>query len=1331
MKQTLTLLTALLITPLAVLHAADAPAPKKPRRASSGLTAGVMEISFDAIRARDVRLALLCRSGEPCVDELEIFSPGKPGNVALATAGAKATASSCFADNRSHKIEHLNDGQYGNARSWIPAAGNLRGWAQISLPAVTEINRVAFSRDRTGHFQDRVDQDIEVQVSLDGQKWQTVRRIEAAALRDPKRMPHESPKAHAQRLAGMVRSMALREECLALAAKLRDEESQAGLTALLELDRERRHWLARLAVEFNPPALRRALADLGNAPADLDAKLAAWERRLPALREALEDGDSKAIRQAIPQAMRDAERLFAFGRDLLLANPLLDAKELVCLSRQIKGARSNLYWDWGQRYGFTVNWACDFRPKSPPVNSFWQDEIIAVPTKAGGAALRTVFKPAFGRMVQHLELHYDADRLLFSYPDEAGAFQVFEMKLDGGGLRQMTKDTPADVDNGDACYLPDGRILFNSTRGFHAVPCEDGSSYVTGLCLYDPARDTTRMLTFDQESNWHPGVLNNGRVLYTRYEYANISHQFARMLFHMNPDGTGQVEYYGSNSYWPNSIFHARAIPGHPTMVAGIVCGHHGPNKMGKLILFDPARGRKETEGAVQAIPGHGKKVERIVEDELYGNEWPKFVHPWPLSEKYFLVSGRLSAEQEEFAIYLVDVFDNITEVCRIPGKSLFDPIPLKKRPRPPVIPDRVNLAAKEATVYLQDVYHGPGLAGVPRGSVKQLRLFSYSYYYRHGGAGKQGFSYGHLATTGEDGPWEPRYLLGTVPVAEDGSAHFKIPANLPVSMQPLDAEGRALQQMRSWCAAMPGEVVSCAGCHEQQSTSLPVANAMAARNPPAAIQPWFGQPRGFDFEVEIQPVLDRFCAGCHDGTKTGRPDFARKSEAEKLAINKAYHAATESTVHTVLTPSFIALHPYVRRPSAESNVRLQVAAEFAADTSPLVQLLAKGHHNVRLDDEAWRRLYAWIDLGAPDHGSWKFSEWGVQTNYYERRLEEYRRGAGRTIDVEQIPPAPPAPKFIAPAAAPTPAPVPAAPAGWPFDAKTAQKMQQTAGLAVELKLPLQDGMTMDFVLIPAGSFVMGQVGGAPDEQPRAVSVIEKPFYMSKREVSNREFQALVDPKHFSGFESWRSIDWRGEGHPLSDPLQPAVRVSWHQARQFCAALAAKTGRPVTLPGEAQWEWACRAGTATPFWYGDTDSDFSKLENLAGREREKMAFDGKPKWFLRDNRSNDGQMVSAPVGSYQANPWGLHDMHGNVAEWTRSAYTPLLNAPPADADPRDEAIECVVRGGSWDDKPNRAGSAFRWKYPAWRQVYNVGFRVTIAPSPAATIPPVAQAATAK
>ena len=1273
-----------------------------------------ISLDFPAQDAKYVRLVISKSiSGQPCVDELEVFGPGAKENIGLASAGAVASASSCLEGHEIHKIEHLNDGRYTNQHSWI--AAEATGWAQIELAKPAKIDRVVFSRDRDGGYRDRMARQVELMVSLDGRNWNRVKKVFALeGVRAEERIDGESPQDWAYRVSAGL-SGKLRETAQRLARDVKSAEDVQALIGLHGLEQNRQAMLKRLPLEFNPAAIRRAVDDLSSSYPDrypvgvnTSAKLDSFEDRLAEVTAMLANGDGDEINGAI----KAAEEMIAFGRSVLLANPLLDFGEILILKRKTpEKDLEHTYWQWGQKYGMTVNWSCDFRPKNPPVADWWDESLVAMPWADDKAQVRTIFKAASRQMIQHPELHFDAQRMLFAMPGPGGAFQVFEVNVDGSGLRQITTDTGPDIDNGDPCYLPDERIIFNSTRMFTGVPCEDGESYVSNLCITDSDGRNTRMLTFDQESNWYPTLLNNGRVLYTRYEYANVSHQFGRLLFHMNPDGSGQMEFYGSNSYWPNSIFYARPIPNHPTMVVGVVCGHHGPNRTGRLVLFDSARGRRETEGAVQTIPGHGKPVERIVEDALYGNVWPKFVHPWPLSDKYYLVSARMHSEQTEYGVYLVDVFDNMTELCRLPDYSLLEPIPLAARNRPPEIPDRVKPDEKQATVYLANVYEGRGLEGVPQGKVKRLRLFTYNYLYRH--TLKRGF--GHLATPGVDGPWEPRYILGTVPVNEDGSALFKVPANTPISVQPLDEQGRALQLMRSWFTAMPGEVLSCVGCHEKQNSSPVPYMSAAALAKPAQIEPWRGPPRGFDFELEVQPVLDEYCAGCHDGSKPAMPNFARMSDEEKALVNREYHRATESVIVTEFTPSFIALHPYVRRPHAESNYGIQVAAEYFSDTSPLVQMLEKGHHNVTLDDEAWDRFYTWIDLGAPDQGSWKYSEWGVQANYYERRLEMLERFARRTDDVEWLPEAPEKiAQFVRPPAE-SDRPVRVDCPQWPFDEAEAKRRAKAVEMPQTLTIEIADGLAIEFVLIPPGEFVMGDPAGAPDERHATRVGIERPFYMARHEVTNAQFAAVLDKDHFSGHVGWRSIDWRGEGYPLFEADQPAVRVSWHAAMAFCEAISKKTGSPVSLPTESQWEWACRAGSDSPLWYGNADDDFGPLENLAGREQRGFAFRAKRKWYLRDERSDDGAMITARAGSYAANPWGLHDMAGNVSEWTRSAYRPYPYDP---ADGRDAATpsgEKVVRGGSWHVRPTEAGSAHRWKYPAWRKVFNVGFRPIIEP----------------
>lgn len=292
-----------------------------------------------------------------------------------------------------------------------------------------------------------------------------------------------------------------------------------------------------------------------------------------------------------------------------------------------------------------------------------------------------------------------------------------------------------------------------------------------------------RQVCFEQDHNFCPTVLADGRILYLRWEYTDTPHVWARFLFAMNPDGTGQREYYGSGGYWPNGIFFARPIPGHPTKVVGIVTGHH-VGRVGELVIFDPALGRRATDGVVQRIPGRGRKVKPLIEDKLTLNTWPKFLHPWPLNENYFIVSCK-PAPGDLWGIYLVDVFDNILLLKEVEDYALLEPVPIRKTKRPPVVPNKVDLTRKDAIVYLEDIYEGPGLKGVPRGSVKKLRLFTYHFsYHKIAGINHR---------VGADGPWEPRRVLGTVPVETDGSAMFRVPANTPISIQPLDSEGKAM----------------------------------------------------------------------------------------------------------------------------------------------------------------------------------------------------------------------------------------------------------------------------------------------------------------------------------------------------------------------------------------------------------------------------------------------------------------------------------------------------------------------------------------------------------
>ncbi|MGB2822228.1 MAG: SUMF1/EgtB/PvdO family nonheme iron enzyme, partial [Phycisphaerae bacterium] len=259
--------------------------------------------------------------------------------------------------------------------------------------------------------------------------------------------------------------------------------------------------------------------------------------------------------------------------------------------------------------------------------------------------------------------------------------------------------------------------------------------------------------------------------------------------------------------------------------------------------------------------------------------------------------------------------------------------------------------------------------------------------------------------------------------------------------------------------------------------------------------------------------------------------------------------------------------------------------------------------------------------------------------------------------------------------------------------------------------------------LIPAGQFVMGDPRGEPDERQPARVRIERPFWMGVLEVSNAQY-SVFDAAHDSRCIDMELKDQEHPGYPVNHNDQPVVRVSWREAAAFCKWLSETTGGKFALPTEAQWEWACRAGTSGPLWYGDVQTDFATFANLSDVSMKKFALERfRPRiaanpvpehaFIPKVETVDDKHQVSAPVGSYKPNAWGLYDMHGNVAEWTCSAYKPYPYT--ADDGRNDPAAggKRVARGGSWFDRPCRARSAFRLAYESYQKVFNVGFRVVM------------------
>lgn len=997
--------------------------------------------------------------------------------------------------------------------------------------------------------------------------------------------------------------------------------------------------------------------------------------------------------------LANAEKAVANKRAILLANPLLNGDKILTVRYQLGNRdRRAMAPELGTQ---SNNWSNQESARRKGFNA----DIVELSNLRDEVQIRTIYKPDNTSSIADLKLHWDGDRAMFTQTMSDNRWNVFEVKLNNGDCKKLIDNPEPDLEFYDGTYLPDGRIIANSNIGYQGVPCVNGSDPVGNMVLYTPQSKNLRRLTFDQDANWNPVIMNNGRVMYTRWEYTDLTHYYTRIVMNMNPDGTEQKALYGSGAMFPNSTFDVQPLPGYASAFVGIISGHHGVARSGRLILFDPAKARKGAAGMLQEIPHRNRPIVEEVKDRLVDGVWPQFIKPSPLNDTYFLVAAKLD-KNDLWGIYLVDKFDNVTCLHKMEGEGYISPIAVRKTVTPPAIPDRVKLDDKQATVFIQDIYEGEGLKGIPRGTVKSLRLHAYEYAYVQ----TQSDHNWHGIQSG----WDIKRMLGTVPVEEDGSVIFKIPANTPVSIQPLDKDGVAVQWMRSWLTGQPGEIVSCVGCHEDQNQIVIPKRVIASQKAPHALTPPEGGTRSFTFDLEVQPILDRACIACHNGE--GKAFDLRGGKKD----GKGY-------------TSYLNLHPYVHRQGGEGDMVVLYPYEYHPNTSELVRLLKKGHYNVQLTDAEWRKIYNWIDYNAPDKGYFNanvlksFPYQGYDQIERRKQLtDKYAGGAGVDWKKEiadyaaqlknkgEIKPV--MPKKVSPVKEKV-----LKVKGWPFAPDRVKEMLADEKETVKV-LEIAPGVQMTFVRIPAGEFVMGSYHGEPDTYPTTKVKIDKAFWMGELEVTNQQYNTIF-PQHDSRYVDQQWKDHVVPGYPANKPEQPVIRVSYNDAMEYCKILSQKTGLNITLPTEAQWEWACRGGSDEDFWFGNLNADFGKKDNLADVTTNKFAVSGvdpqpmspESPWYKyytflpKAANVDDGSLVQVGGKKYEANPFGLYCMHGNVAEWTRSDYVPY----PYKENPKKVSEYKVVRGGSYIERPKYSTAYSRKGFYPYQCVFNVGFRVII------------------
>lgn len=581
------------------------------------------------------------------------------------------------------------------------------------------------------------------------------------------------------------------------------------------------------------------------------------------------------------------------------------------------------------------------------------------------------------------DISWDGTRVLFCFkPHNEKSFHLYEIGADGAGLRQLT-DGP--YDDLDPIYLPDGHILFSTTRGHSYVRCmPPTNAFVLARC--DPDGKNVYLVSHNNEPDYLPAVLPDGRVVYTRWEYTDKPVWRMQKLWTVNPDGTGVSTLWGNQSVWPDLMKDARPVPNSPRIL--FTGSAHHDWFSGSVGLIDPRRGFNFPDGLTKVTadvpwPECGNGPVDPVESPRYhpSGAYRAYYSPYPLGEQDFLVSAERDGK---FRLYLMDT-DGNRELVYEGVHNVLHALPLGPRPRPPVLADRVAWPSraerdhpKPGVIFSSNVYYGA--PAEVQGKAKYLRVLhidpkNYTLWYK-----RPYVSTGPVVSAVQSEG--VKRILGTVPVEADGSVCFHAPAGQALHFQLLDEQQRALHTMRSFTGVMPGEQRGCLGCHESHSKSPQVrpAGALALAQPPREIAP---PPWGEDtvsYPRYVQPVLDRYCGKCHQGDGEARKVLDLTLRPSEPVFPEPYH--------TLLgRPTWG--QPYMRPAQPPPGFGLagvmivegygqvdpkaygtQRPLEGLSSRSRLVELASSGeHYGVKVDAESLLRLILWVDALGPYQG--------------------------------------------------------------------------------------------------------------------------------------------------------------------------------------------------------------------------------------------------------------------------------------------------------------------------------------------------------------------------
>lgn len=559
--------------------------------------------------------------------------------------------------------------------------------------------------------------------------------------------------------------------------------------------------------------------------------------------------------------------------------------------------------------------------------------------------------------VRDPQVNYDGTKVLFSYrPGGTEFYHLYEMDLAEPGVEQsrtayrpspsvLRQLTSGPFDDIEASYLPDGGIVFVSSRCKRWVNCWLTQVAVLHRC--DADGSNIRALSSNNEHDNTPWPLADGRVLYTRWEYVDRSQVHFHHLWAMNPDGTGQMTWFG-NLHPGITMIDAKPIPGTDKIVAS----------------FSPGHGQREHDGVITVVDPKGGPDAMEFARPIHKSA--SFRDPWAFSEDCFLAAQRDT-------LVLLDGSGRTEVLVKLPSEDraakleCHEPRPVVARAREPIIQPRVQPSETTGRMLLADVHHGRNMTGVKQGEIKKLLILETLPMPVHYTGGMEPISYG--------GTFTLERILGTVPVEPDGSAYFEVPALRSVFFVALDADDMAVKRMQSFTSIQPGESISCVGCHEHrsQTPSAEFHATLAVRKPPAKIEPVRDVPDVIDFPRDVQPVLDALCTDCHgyERTERGGPRAAG-------LILTGDRGPLYSHSYYMLT---IARLFADGRNQPKSNYPPRA---LGSSSSKLLRLLDGSHYGVRATELQKKVLRLWIETGAAYPGTYAALGSGMIGNYAE-----------------------------------------------------------------------------------------------------------------------------------------------------------------------------------------------------------------------------------------------------------------------------------------------------------------------------------------------------------